>query len=110
MSRHTTPRIRATYCRYGGDYGEFVHDAQFCVNGLNFPDRTPHPAMHEVKRVHRPVVATETDLTTMADVWDSWLRPVGYFKVAGLDCHGPVRARLTAVPMDPRVIPSVDHI
>ena len=33
---------------YGGDFGERVHDAQFNINGLCFPDRTPHPAMHEV--------------------------------------------------------------
>ena len=28
---------------YGGDFGEAMHDAQFCANGLLFPDRTPHP-------------------------------------------------------------------
>ena len=55
-----------TYYKYGGDHGEIVHDAQFCVNGLNFPDRTPHPAMHEVKRVHRPVVATFVSWATDA--------------------------------------------
>ncbi len=36
---------------YGGDFGEPVHDAQFCINGLVFPDRTPHPACHECKAV-----------------------------------------------------------
>ncbi|KAK9846491.1 hypothetical protein WJX81_005231 [Elliptochloris bilobata] len=40
---------------YGGDFGEPVHDAQFCINGLVFPDRTPHPACHECKAVMAPV-------------------------------------------------------
>ena len=31
------------------------HVLQFCINGLVFPDRTPHPALEEVKHVHRPV-------------------------------------------------------
>ena len=29
---------------YGGDFGDRYHDAQFCINGLVFPDRTPHRA------------------------------------------------------------------
>ena len=36
---------------YGGDFGEPVHDAQFCINGLVFPNREPHPACHECKAV-----------------------------------------------------------
>ena len=43
------------YFAYGGDFGEAMHDAQFCANGLLFPDRTPHPAAWQVKHVQRPV-------------------------------------------------------
>ena len=46
------------FYKFGGDSGETMHDAQFCVNGLLFPDRTPHPAMFEVRHVFRPVHAT----------------------------------------------------
>ena len=45
------------FFKFGGDSGETIHDAQFCVNGLLFPDRTPHPAMYEVRHVFRPVHA-----------------------------------------------------
>ncbi len=31
------------YWGYGGDFGGFKDDAQFCINGLIWPDRTPHP-------------------------------------------------------------------
>ena len=35
---------------YGGDFGEPIHDAQFNINGLVFPDRTLHPGCAEVKK------------------------------------------------------------
>ncbi|WP_425402918.1 beta-galactosidase [Klebsiella huaxiensis] len=34
---------------YGGDFGDTPSDKQFCLNGLLFPDRTPHPSLYEVK-------------------------------------------------------------
>lgn len=33
---------------YGGDFMEPMDDGNFCVNGVVWPDRTPHPAMEEV--------------------------------------------------------------
>lgn len=33
---------------YGGDFEEPMHDSNFCINGVVWPDRTPHPAMEEV--------------------------------------------------------------
>lgn len=39
---------------YGGDYGvNTPNDGNFCCNGIVSPDRTPHPAMAEVKYVHQ---------------------------------------------------------
>ncbi|KDP40530.1 hypothetical protein JCGZ_24529 [Jatropha curcas] len=40
---------------YGGDYGDTPNDLNFCLNGITWPDRTPHPAMHEVKYVYQPI-------------------------------------------------------
>lgn len=37
------------YWGYGGDFGDVDNDRQFCINGLLFPDRTPHPHLHEAK-------------------------------------------------------------
>ena len=53
----TTPDNRPIY-RYGGDFGEFPHDANFCMDGLVYPDRTPHTGLLEFKNVIRPVRAT----------------------------------------------------
>jgi len=38
------------YWGYGGDYGDTINDRQFCINGLMFPDRTPHPEIFEAKK------------------------------------------------------------
>ncbi len=43
------------YWAYGGDFGDEPHDANFCINGLVWPDRTPHPAMHEFKKLAQPL-------------------------------------------------------
>ncbi|KAG2489983.1 hypothetical protein HYH03_011612 [Edaphochlamys debaryana] len=40
---------------YGGDFGDTPNDGQFCCNGLVFPDRSPHPALHEAKAVMAPL-------------------------------------------------------
>lgn len=41
---------------YGGDNGEFPHDGNFCMDGLVYPDRTPHTGLYEVKAVYSPIV------------------------------------------------------
>ena len=48
---------------YGGDFGEINHDGNFCVDGLVYPDRTPHTGLLEFKNVNRPVRALELDQT-----------------------------------------------
>lgn len=44
---------------YGGDHGELKHDGNFCVDGLFFPDRTPHAGAFQMKNCYRPVRASE---------------------------------------------------
>lgn len=42
---------------YGGDFepAGVHHDGNFCLNGLVNPDRSPHPALEEVKHVYQNV-------------------------------------------------------
>ncbi len=54
------------YWAYGGDFGETIHDGNFCINGLIFPDRTPHPALVEYKKLIQPVAARALDLSSGA--------------------------------------------
>ena len=43
------------YWAYGGDFGETRHDANFCADGIVWPDRVPHPALAELKFLAQPV-------------------------------------------------------
>ena len=47
---------------YGGDFGEFPHDGNFCMDGLVYPDRRPHTGLLEYKNVIRPARIGEEDL------------------------------------------------
>lgn len=47
--------------RYGGDFGEQNHDGNFCIDGLVFPDRTPHRGLQEIGQVYRPVRVEKKD-------------------------------------------------
>lgn len=50
---------------YGGDYGvDTPSDGNFLCNGVVGPDRTPHPAMAEVKYVHQNFAFEAVDLAT----------------------------------------------
>ena len=40
---------------YGGDFGEYPHDGCFCVDALNYPDRTAHTGLIELKKAYEPV-------------------------------------------------------
>lgn len=68
--------------RYGGDFGDFPNDGNFCVDGLVFPDRTPSTGLIEYKNCLRPIRATldkakknvtftnHLDFTSSADILD----------------------------------------
>lgn len=46
---------------YGGDHGEKIHDGNFCMDGLVYPDRRPHTGLLEYKNVYRPIRAEGFD-------------------------------------------------
>ncbi|MFA9489076.1 MULTISPECIES: glycoside hydrolase family 2 TIM barrel-domain containing protein [unclassified Mannheimia] len=62
---------------YGGDFGETLHDSNFCMDGLVSQHRIPHSNLLEVKNVNRPVRAelkagkiwlkNQLDFTNLAD-------------------------------------------
>ena len=47
---------------YGGDFGDYPNDDNFCCNGIVFPDRKPHPSLFEVKKVYQNVKVRPLDL------------------------------------------------
>ncbi|MHA1360344.1 MAG: glycoside hydrolase family 2 TIM barrel-domain containing protein [Candidatus Helarchaeota archaeon] len=48
---------------YGGDYGDMPNDGNFCINGLIQPDRTPNPALYELKKVYQYIKVYPVNLS-----------------------------------------------
>ncbi|MCX8010874.1 MAG: DUF4981 domain-containing protein, partial [Ignavibacteria bacterium] len=50
---------------YGGDFGpkDVPSDRNFCCNGIVAPDRTPHPALWEVKKVYQYIKFSALNLS-----------------------------------------------
>lgn len=111
------------YWAYGGDYGEegIRSDGNFNINGLVWPDRTPHPALNEVKKVYQYIGFTAADLskglirirnkydfTNLSQFNFDWmvlsdgaLVQSGKFRLPGLD---PGLETLVSLPVD-KIIP-----
>ena len=75
---------------YGGDFGEYPHDGNFCMDGLVKPDRTVSESLLEYKNVIRPVRArlvkaeedgVTVDLTNYYDFTNLKERLAGYYEV-----------------------------
>lgn len=49
------PKNPDSHWLFGGDFGntKTPSDDNFCINGLLFPDRSPHPALEEVKKIYQ---------------------------------------------------------
>lgn len=79
------------YWAYGGDFGDTPNDLNFVCDGLVWPDRVPHPAMAECKKLFQPVAvswkdeaAREIEIRSKADfVSLSWLRGEWVLEVEG---------------------------
>lgn len=78
-----TPEGKAKYC-YGGDFGEFPHDGNFCLDGLVFPNREPHSSLQEHKQVARPIrmeylgegeliLHNKLDFLDIKGIYDVWV-------------------------------------
>lgn len=84
----TTPEGRVKF-GYGGDFGEFPHDGNFCMDGLVYPDRRVSESLLEYKQMIRPVRAEVVDakkglirLTNQLDFTDLQEVLAGYGEVS----------------------------
>jgi beta-galactosidase len=112
---------------YGGDFGDQPNDGNFCINGLVGPDRTVHPSLWELKKMHEPVVVQPLDLDsglvritnryTFADLGEldaAWtLEADGQVlqsgELSGLDAP-PGRSVEVSVPyQEPGIVPGTEY-
>ena len=97
---------------YGGDFGDRPTDYQFCINGLVFPDRSIHPALHECTFVFAPIkfklievtecgnvvieIISKRSFTTTEDVGYEW-----QWLIDGSVCGGGWKSFLTEEALKP---------
>lgn len=55
---------------YGGDHNEPIHDGNFCVDGLFYPDRKPSSGALEMKACYRPVRASQIS-ANLFELWNT---------------------------------------
>jgi beta-galactosidase/beta-glucuronidase len=60
VRRHT--ETGEEWFAYGGDFDDHPNDGNFCIDGLNFPDRIPHSGLIEYKKIIEPVKVEAIDL------------------------------------------------
>ncbi len=72
------------YYAYGGDFGEWPHDGNFCVDALVYPDRRPHTGLMEYKHVLRPVrVSWQEEGKSEVSFWNT----MNFANLSCFDCH-----------------------
>ncbi|MBP5311608.1 MAG: DUF4981 domain-containing protein, partial [Clostridia bacterium] len=55
IAKDVAEPLKKSYHSYGGSYGEFPHDGNFCVDGLVSPERVPSTGLLELKETYAPV-------------------------------------------------------
>ena len=60
MNDHAVEHEDGSYT-YGGDHGEWIHDGNFCCDGIFYPDRTPSTGAWIVRHAYRPIRLTRIE-------------------------------------------------
>lgn len=85
---------------YGGDHGEEMHDRNFCVDGLFYPDRTPHTGALEMKEVYRPLRAVKMDAQTYKFINTNRFRAADYIEIRWTLLENGVRLQSDSFSLD----------
>ncbi len=88
---------------YGGDHNEPIHDGNFCVDGLFFPNRTPSSGALEMKACYRPIRAEllgggEIELWNTRSFKDSSDIEIGYEVLLGGVVKKTGKTDITVLP------------
>ena len=78
------------YWAYGGDYGEYPHDGNFCVDALTYPDRKPHTGLLEYKKVIEPA-HTEFERGTDGELYAVITNRLAFTDLNAFDCQWRLR-------------------
>jgi beta-galactosidase len=79
---------------YGGDFGDEPNDGNFCINGLVWPNRKPHPAMWECRKIFQPV---EVEPVSLEEGKVRILNRYDFSDLGGLDIEWELRENGTTL-------------
>lgn len=81
---------------YGGDFGDYPNDNNFCVDGLNFPDRRPHLGLRSLKKAIEPLKFAYEDgkvtISNKLDFTSSKIFDITYKLTGGASGEGKIKA------------------
>jgi len=98
----------STYWAYGGDFGEGdryqgYSDTNFCCDGLVWPDRTPHPALAEFKKLAQPIEVTAASNSRLRIENRQW-----FTDVTALRCRWTLSVDGRVIERGTLLVPSVE--
>ncbi|MDO5398478.1 MAG: glycoside hydrolase family 2 TIM barrel-domain containing protein [bacterium] len=89
---------------YGGDFGEYLHDGNFCMDGLVYPDRRVHTGLKCLSNSLRPVrafrdgdnivIENRLDFTDISEI-------MNIYAVVYLDGRAVTERKCTILPTAP---------
>lgn len=88
--------------RYGGDFGEYQNEGNFCVDGLVTPDRKIKTGALEMKTVYAPLKFTFTDSGVTVFNRNYFTRIMGAINVEYKNAGRTERVELLSVDIPPR--------
>lgn len=85
---------------YGGDHGEWIHDGNFCVDGIFYPDRTPSTGAWTVRHAYRPIRFSWKGETTFEVFNTTGFTPGEAFRIVVSASLGAASIRLAVAPLE----------
>jgi beta-galactosidase len=95
----------SSFFAYGGDFGDKPNSGNFCLNGIVRPDRTPNPALHEVKKVYQNFRVDPEGAENLRIRNNSFFTPLSTYRVEWVlreDGEELLRGDLTCPEVHPR--------
>ncbi|WP_050996065.1 glycoside hydrolase family 2 TIM barrel-domain containing protein [Catenovulum agarivorans] len=104
------------YWAYGGDFNDNPNDINFVIDGLVWPDRTPHPALFEFKKLAQPVTIKQNPVNpTVFTITNKqyftttrWLKFSWVVESEGVEIANSEHSGFTIVEIGPRQ--SIEYI
>ncbi len=97
--------------RYGGDFGETLHDSNFCIDGMVTADRQCKPGTYEIKKAYQPLIFAKEANQLIIESRLFFLTLTGMLEIVYKDkgeVKGKEKINLAIAPRDTVKLPITD--